>query len=66
VELTRQHKQDMTDALAALLPPSDQRRHTAEALSTAVDGAIVQAQYSGDAAAALSALALITDRLTAA
>lgn len=66
VEVTRQHKQEMTDALAALLPPSDQRRQTAEALATAVDGAIVQAQYGSDPATALGALALITARLTAA
>lgn len=66
VDVTRQHKQEMTDALAALLPPSDQRRQTAEALATAVDGAIVQAQYGSDPATAVGALALITARLTAA
>jgi glycerol-3-phosphate O-acyltransferase len=43
-----------------------QRRPTAEALSTAVDGAIVQAQYSSNPATALGALALITARLTTA
>lgn len=66
VDATRQHKRQMTDAIEALLPPSGQRRQTAEALATAVDGAIVQTQYSGDPAAPLSALELITARLTSA
>ncbi|MFG6415023.1 TetR/AcrR family transcriptional regulator [Roseateles sp. DC23W] len=66
VETTRQHKQQMTDAIEALLPQSHRRRRTAEALATAVDGAIVQSQYSGDPAPALSALQLIADLLTTA
>src|SRR6218665_1219660 len=44
IEVTRQHKQQMTDAIEAMLPRSRQRRRTAEALAIAVDGAIVQAQ----------------------
>lgn len=63
VEVTRQHKLQMTDAIEALLPPSGLRRRTAEALATAVDGAIVQAQYSGDPALALRALQFIADQL---
>lgn len=63
VEATRQHKQQMTDAIEALLPKSGQRRRTAEALAIAVDGAIVQAQYSDDPAPALRALHFITDQL---
>ena len=56
IDLTRQHKQEMTDAIEALLPPSGQRRLAAEALACAVDGAIVQAQYSVDLAPALRGL----------
>lgn len=63
VETTRQHKRQMTDAIEALLPPSDRRRRKAEALAIAVDGAIVQAQYSGDPALALRGLQFITDQL---
>lgn len=62
-EATRQHKQQMTDAIEALLPPSGQRRQTAEAMAIAVDGAIVQAQYSEDPALALRALQFIVDQL---
>jgi len=64
VEATRRHKRQMTDALEALLPPSRQRKATAEALAIAVDGAIVQAQYDGDPAVALRALQFFTDRLS--
>jgi AcrR family transcriptional regulator len=45
VDAARRHKQDMTDAIAALLPPSRQRARHARALALAVDGAIVQAQF---------------------
>lgn len=64
VEATCQHKQQMTDAIEALLPKSSLRRRTAEALATAVDGAIVQAQYSDDSALALRALQFIAEQLT--
>jgi len=63
VEATRQHKQQMTDAIEALLPQSGQRRQTAEALAIAVDGAIVQAQYCEDPALVLRALRFIVDQL---
>lgn len=63
VEATRQHKRQMTDAIEALLPQSGQRQRTAEALGMAVDGAIVQAQYSGDPAPALRALQFLVDQL---
>jgi hypothetical protein len=46
-----------------LLPQSGQRRGAAEALAIAVDGAIVQTQYSGDPAPALRALQFIADQL---
>ena len=63
VEATRQHKQQMTDAIEALLLPSGQRRQTAEAVAIAVEGAIVQAQYSEDPALALRALQFTADQL---
>jgi len=64
VQATRQHKQQMTDVIEALLPQSGQRKRAAEALASAVDGAIVQAQYSGDSAPALRALQFIADKVT--
>ncbi|WP_431260743.1 TetR/AcrR family transcriptional regulator [Roseateles chitinivorans] len=61
VEVTRRHKQDMTDAIAGLLPASRQRRKIAAALSVAVDGAIVQAQYAPDPAPVLKSLQMVVD-----
>ncbi|OWQ44453.1 TetR family transcriptional regulator [Roseateles noduli] len=61
VEVTRRHKQDMTDAIAGLLPASRQRRKIAAALSVAVDGAIVQAQYADDPAPVLKSLQVMVD-----
>ena len=46
VETSRHHKQAMTDAIMALLPPSDHRKADASAIAMAVDGAIVRAQYA--------------------
>ncbi|WP_431263638.1 TetR/AcrR family transcriptional regulator [Roseateles chitinivorans] len=61
VEVTRRHKQDMTDAIAGLLPASRQRKKIAAALSVAVDGAIVQAQYAEDPAPVLKSLQMMVD-----
>lgn len=62
IELTRQHKQAMTAAIEALLPPAGPRKRTAEALATALDGAIVHSQYTAEPAPALRALQFIVDR----
>lgn len=45
VEISKSHKQDMTETIAELLPPSPIREHTATAVAIAVDGAIVKAQF---------------------
>ena len=63
VEITRAHKQAMTEAIAALLPPSRQRRKVAAALAMAVDGAIVQAQYATDPAQVHKGLQVIVEAL---
>jgi hypothetical protein len=54
----------LTEAIDTFLPHSPHTKKIAEALACAVDGAIVQAQYSGDPAPALRALGLIADQLT--
>jgi AcrR family transcriptional regulator len=56
VEISRGHKIDMTTAIANLLPPSRQRKQNAQAVSLAVDGAIVHAQIDQTPDAALSTL----------
>ena len=66
VEIARRHKQEMTAAIAALLPPSRQRAQTAQAIALAVDGAIVRAQGEASPAAALRALERVVGALRAA
>jgi len=55
-EITRNHKQEMADAIANLLPPSRHRKQDAQALALAVDGAIIRAQFDQTPDAALSSL----------
>jgi AcrR family transcriptional regulator len=58
VDISRRHKQDMTDAIRTLLPASSRTaRADAQALAVAVDGAIVGAQFEDTPAAALKSLA---------
>lgn len=45
VEIARGHKGDMTAEIEKLLPPSRHRAKDAQAISLAVDGAIVHAQF---------------------
>ncbi len=58
-DIARRHKAQMTDAIAALLPPSSGRERIALAAAVAVDGAIVRAQTDGAPQGALAALALL-------
>jgi AcrR family transcriptional regulator len=66
VEVTRNHKRDMTSVIANLLPSSRRRQQDAEALALAVDGAIIRAQFDQTPAAALAALERIMNSLLAA
>jgi len=59
LDIARQHKRDMTDAIETRLPPTPDRPRIAEAIAMAVDGAIVQAQREGAPGAALENLALV-------
>ena len=64
VDITRGHKIDMTNAIADLLPPSRRRKQNAQAISLAVDGAIIHAQFEQTPDAALSILDRITKSLS--
>ena len=71
-EITRRHKADMAKAIARLLPAGSgspsayrQRRLLAMDLATAVDGAIIRAQYDGDPQPALASLQRICQALLA-
>lgn len=63
VEITRRHKDEMTEVIANLLPTSRHRKQAAQALALAVDGAIIRAQYDRTPDAALSALEVIQKSL---
>ena len=60
VAIAHAHKQGMTDAIEALLPPSRQRAIDAQALALAVDGAILRAQFDGADAALRPLARLVT------
>ncbi|EYC49767.1 TetR family transcriptional regulator [Hylemonella gracilis str. Niagara R] len=65
-EIAQRHKQDMTEAIASLLPPSRRRKQDALTIALAVDGAIVRAQTDAAPEPALRSLsrllrALATD-----
>lgn len=66
LEISRRHKQDMVQAIADLLPPSETRDAVADALAIAVDGAIVRAQFEAKMSGrtALGGLKLIAQALT--
>jgi AcrR family transcriptional regulator len=63
VEIARRHKDDMTEAIAGLLPDSAQREELAQTLAVAVDGAIIRAQFDPTPAAALASLDRIVTAL---
>jgi len=65
VEIARRHKQEMTSAIAGLLPASTRRKQDMEAVALAVDGAIVRAQFDGTPDAALKALSRILRSMAA-
>ncbi len=68
VEISRNHKQDMTAVIAQLLPEPEQREQLAIAVAIAVDGAIVKAQFenqTSDKAETLAGLAILLKVLSA-
>lgn len=56
VEISRRHKQEMTEAIGRLLPPSKHRTADAQAVAMAVDGAIVRAHFDQSPEPALHVL----------
>ncbi len=66
ISITAQHKEDMRDAIGTLLPASPQRKRQAAALALAVDGAIVQTQFTGNCDEPLRQLQWLGERIVAA
>lgn len=63
LEITRQHKEEMTQEIAGLLPPPLQPERDALVIALAVDGAIIHAQFDGHPDAALRGLELLIEAL---
>ena len=64
VEISRIHKRDMVAAIRKLLPESSQTAsEDARALSLAVDGAIIRAQFDESPDEALASLAHIVSAI---
>jgi len=63
INITRRHKQEVQDMIATLLPPSEQQELDAQALTVAMDGAIIRAQFSQSSFAAIVSLERIVNAL---
>lgn len=63
VEITKNHKSDMTIAIENLLPRSRKRAKNAQAIALAIDGAIIRAQFEQDHGEALLVLSRIIKSL---
>ena len=63
IEISRRHKEEMTEVILNLIPSSRHRTKDAQALALGVDGAIIRAQFDQTPDAALSALAVIQKSL---
>lgn len=59
IEISRRHKNDMTQLISTLLPASSHRKRDAEAAAMAVDGAIIRAQMDKTPSVALKALKML-------
>lgn len=64
-DIAQRHKQDMTEAIAGLLPPSRHRKQDAQTIALAVDGAIVRAQTDPTPEPALRTLTRLLRTLAA-
>lgn len=62
-EISRRHKQEMTKVIANLLTTSKHRARDAQAISMAVDGAIVRTQVDGSPVASLKILGTLLHSL---
>ncbi|MBW8464342.1 TetR/AcrR family transcriptional regulator [Acidovorax sp.] len=56
MEIAQRHKREMTDLLAALLPPGAHRAQTAQAVTLVVEGAIVRVQMGEPVKAVLGSM----------
>ena len=66
VEITRLHKDDLANIIAGIVPTIKDREKKAQAITLAIDGAIIRAQFDAVPEVALAGLQLIITSLFAA
>jgi AcrR family transcriptional regulator len=59
IQLSQQHKQEMTTFIATLLADSANKQNTANALALAIDGAVIRSQIDQDPKTAIAGLSII-------
>ena len=59
IQLSQQHKQDMTTFIATLLADSPDKQNTANALALAIDGAVIRSQIDQDPKTEIAGLSII-------
>ena len=63
MDISTRHKQDMTDFIESLLPKSNHAKQNALAISLAIDGAIIRAQFEQNSESALQSFNVILQSL---
>lgn len=56
IEITKRHKEEMSEAIERIMPDAPRRKQTALSLALAIDGAIIRAQFDESPDRALSLL----------
>ncbi len=62
--ITCEHKQDMTELIADLIPQSTDKQMKAAAIALAVDGAIIRVQYEQTAEGAIASLQSVVEQFS--
>jgi len=65
IQLSKQHKQDMTTFITTLLVDSAEKKNTANALALAIDGAIIRSQIDQHPDNAIEGFSIIANALAA-
>jgi AcrR family transcriptional regulator len=65
IQLSQQHKEDMTRFIETLLADSADKKNTANALALAIDGAIIRSQIDQNPETAIAGFSIIVEALLA-
>lgn len=62
-EISKRHKQEMSEVIERLLPKSSHAKADALALALAIDGAIIRAQFEQNAESALQSFGIVLEKV---